>query len=473
MCLHIPQLPLDVFRHSGSDDVPLAVCGTGRHSRVLFCNAPAQRQGICPGLPLAAARALSRSLRSVARNSDAERQALESLAGWATQFTPVVSLSPPDALLLEVEGSLHLFGGLTGLLERARHGLRSLGYVARLASAPTPLAALCLARCGRERHVGDVASLPAALAPLPLSVLDWEQTLVDRLQGMGVHRLAELLRLPRAGLARRLEPACVEDLDRLVGRRPDLRPPWRAPERFRRRLVLPAEVSRAEALSFAVRRLVLELCGWLRGRDAAVQQLEICLYHRDRAVTRLEHGLQRRSRDAEHIAGLLRERLERLSLPGPVLELEMRAERPLAMAATSPDLFTPADGDARADLLDRLRARLGDEAVRGLDVVAEHRPEYAWRSVEAGEASACRPAVAGRPLWLLPVPRRLRTRDGRPCLHGPLQLEPGRERVESGWWDGEEVRRDYFVARDSAGACYWIYRELEGGHGWYLQGLFD
>ncbi len=472
LCLHIPQLPLDVFRHSGSDGIPLAVCSEGRHSRVLFCNALAQQQGISPGLSVAAARALSQSLRAVPRNPVAERAALDSLAAWASQFTSVVSLSPPSALLLEVQGSLRLFGGLETLLDQVRAGLQALGYVVRLASAPTPLAALSLARCARERHIDGVADLPAALAPLPLSVLDWEQSLIDCLQGMGVRRIGEVLRLPREGLARRLGQACVDCLDRLVGRRADPRLSWRAPERFRRRLLLPVEVDGAEALLFALQRLVLELCGWLRGRDAAVQHIEVLFHHRSNDVTRMSVGLYRKSRDAGAITGLMRERLEHLNLPRPVTEIEVRVDSSLPMESCAADLFAAPDKTGQADLLDRLRARLGNDAVRGLSAVNEHRPEYAWRSVEPGAVGE-QSAAPNRPLWLLPVPRRLETQDGWPCLHGRLELAPGRERIESGWWDGDDVRRDYFIARNRSGACYWIYRELDSERHWYLQGMFE
>src|SRR5258705_13977327 len=73
---------------------------------------------------------------------------LENLAAWACQFTPRVSLEPPQALLAEVEGSLRFFGGRDGLLGRLRAGLAALGFEASLAVAATPRAALWLARGG-------------------------------------------------------------------------------------------------------------------------------------------------------------------------------------------------------------------------------------------------------------------------------------------------------------------------------------
>jgi protein ImuB len=86
-----------------------------------------------------------------------------------------------------------------------------------------------------------------------------------------------------------------------------------------------------------------------------------------------------------------------------------------------------------------------------------------------------------RPLWLLAEPQALETdEDGRfPRYEGALAIEEGPERIESGWWDGKDVARDYYVARDPVGVRLWIYRERgrssrssRSGHGWFLHGVF-
>lgn len=472
LCIRIPQLPLEVFTRSGSDEQPLAVCDDGRPASVLFCNPPARRRGICVAMPVAAARALAHELRVCCRDRKVEAEALRSLAAWAYQFSSQVSLYPPFALLLELRRSLTLFGGYTALLERIRAGLGELGYQTRLAAAPTPLAAYSLACCGSEQHIETRSALAGALAPLPLSVLDWEQALLDRLHGMGVLRLGDLLRLPRDGLARRLGPDSVLYLDRMLGRQPDPQTLYRPPQRFERCLQLPAEVGQSGVLLFALQRLILELCGWLQGQGAGVQELEVRLWHREQAITRLNIGVQRKSRDAEQLLILLRERLQRLELRQPVVEVGLCAERLLPLAAQSLDLFGATHAARQVDLLDRLRARLGSEAVRGLSAVAEHRPEYAWSYSEPGQSEQ---AVNGqqRPLWLLPVPRQLKTDHGWPCLQGRLKLQHSRERIQSGWWDGQDIARDYFIAESLSGSRYWIYRELDGQRRWFLQGLFE
>lgn len=423
-------------------------------------------------MPVAAARALVQQLIVHPRDRRAEHKALHSLAAWAYQFSSQVSLYPPCVVLLEVQGSLALFGGYAALLERIRTGLDALGYSTQIAGAPTPLAAYSLACCNREQHIERLADLASVLAPLPLSVLDWEQALLDRLDGMGVRRLGDVLRLPRDGLARRLGPGSLLYLDRLLGRCADPLVLYQPPTRFRHRLQLPVEVEQAGALLFALQRLVLELCGWLQGQGAALQEFEIRLWHRHQQYTRLTIGVHEKSRDAAQFIVLLRERLERLELAQAVLEVELRADQLLELDAQSLDLFDTRAHKPQVDLLDRLRARLGADAVRGLSAVAEHRPEYAWCYSEPGHSEQCIDDRE-RPLWLLPVPRQLRTDNNWPCLQGRLELQPSRERIESGWWDERDIARDYFIARSASGSCYWIYRELTGERRWFLQGVFE
>jgi protein ImuB len=423
------------------------------------------------GMAVAAARALAHDLIVQPRDLKAEQAALQALAAWCCQFSAQVSLAPPCELLLEVQRSFLLFGGWQSLLDKIRQGLKGLGYGARLASAPTALAALSLARCNREQHVDAAHRLAAALAPLPVSVLDWEQPLIDRLEGMGVRRLGELLRLPRDGLARRFGQHSLLYLDRMLGRCPHPQVPYQLPRTFDRQLPLPAEVTRAQALLFALQRLLLELCGWLAGQGAGVLRIDIRLQHREQQVTRFSLGMQQPGRDAGQLLALLRHRLEHLALPAPVTGVELCADETLRLDARSQDLFDQHK-TGRINLLDHLRARLGERAVTGISAVAEHRPEYAWCYSDPGDSKA-HSNGRQRPLWLLPVPRPLALRNGRPQLQGELRLEAGRERIESGWWDGRDVARDYFIATNPAGSRYWIYRELTGQRRWYLQGVFE
>jgi len=121
-----------------------------------------------------------------------------------------------------------------------------------------------------------------------------------------------------------------------------------------------------------------------------------------------------------------------------------------------------AEHERWARLAERLQARLGPDAVYGLATHPDHRPEYGWRRVEPGEWDPREFRHPGpRPLWLLQAPRPMREDD--------LQLLAGPERIECGWWDGDEARRDYFIARFSDSSLGWVYREAGA---WFLHGLF-
>ena len=105
-------------------------------------------------------------------------------------------------LLLEIAGSLRLFGGLKQLRQEISGGLREQGFAASLAIAPTPLAATWLARAGRRACIRSDANLGSALRKLPLACLNWPAGLRESLTGMGVTSIGDCLRLPRAGFAR-------------------------------------------------------------------------------------------------------------------------------------------------------------------------------------------------------------------------------------------------------------------------------
>jgi protein ImuB len=171
-------------------------------------------------------------------------------------------------------------------------------------------------------------------------------------------------------------------------------------------------------------------------------------------------------------------RLERLDLPAPVRTVALSAVDLRALVQDSgwllaPGPHAPAAPGLHPDpgLIDRLRARLGRDSVRGLALAADHRPECAWRWCEPGERGTGIPRP-DRPLWLLADPLPLERRDGRPWLAGALDLGDERERIDTGWWDDREVARDYFVATTERGERLWVYREIAGGGGWYLHGVF-
>ena len=388
-----------------------------------------------------------------------EREALASAAAWACQFTPRVSLEPPQGLVAEVEGSLRFFSGFDSLRRKIQEGLEDLGFRAALACAPTARAALWRAAGGG-----------AALEDLPVAVTGLGPEALALLAGLGARTIGELMWLPRAGVARRFGQGLVEQLDRALGRSCEPRAFFVPPASFAQQLELPAPMTEAESAIFAARRLLVQLEGFLAARQAGVRGFCLLLLHPDAAPTRVSVGLASASRGAEHFTRLLLERLQRIELPGPIEAVRLGAGNLELLTGRSGDFFGgPGEsGEAWLRLVERLQARFGDEAVHGLGLHSDHRPERAFRFValkDAGPKEEQGDLAGPRPLWLLETPR--------PLEETEFALLAGPERIESGWWDGGEVERDYFIARTPQNALLWVYRERGLDGGWFLHGLFS
>ncbi len=443
-----------------------------RHPRavVVAANSAARDAGIFPGQPLAGALAVAPALRLVDHDPAQATALLEEVAGWAGRFTPTVSIDPPDCILLEIGSCLTLFGGLDALLALLRDGLAGLGLVHLDGTAPTPLAARWLTRAGHAPVVATPEALANRIPALPLAALGdgagIENGVLSLLHAIGCRNVADVMALPRDALARRQGEAVGTAVDRALGRRPDPRPAHVPPQSYHARLPLLVPTNRSDTLLFLLRRLLAGLSGWLGARHAGVDRLQVILEHEGRhpdSVLEVLCGTP--CRDEQRLLLLIREHLERLPITAEVDALRLQAAAPVPLPALPGDFFDDRNlVRENADLLRaRLRARLGTEAVRQLQVRADHRPEQARSDAAAGGAGSL-PSGA-RPLWLLPQPER---------LHAPgrLVLLDGPERIESGWWEATEVRRDYYVARARDGCLLWIFRELQAPHGWYLHGYF-
>jgi len=416
-------------------------------------------------MPATAALGILGGLHVVERNTEAEQQALQRLAAWCYQYSNQVNIPGDRAgLFLEAGASERLFGRPQGLGSRLERELGQLGYHVMAGSAPTPEAAWLASR--ESLHINSTGAIRQQLAPLPLERLPLDAVQKAAMERMGFRQLRDLLRLPRKALTRRFGPALPDYLGRLLGNRPDPRALYQPPESFASRLELPAEIHTGQALLFPLKRLLEELCGVLRGGDTAVQSLHIVLGHEDHDDTLLELGLQSPSQDSVRLLRVLRERLERLRLPQAVRELRLEAPQLLKFSAGQHSLFMDTPTEQQQDigqLAERLQARLGRESVAGITGVEDHRPEHSWRHRSLNEHPDCT-ALAHRPSWLLPKPRR--------CAIENYEILAGPERIESGWWDGRDCRRDYFIVRDAHGSTLWAFHEYKPRHGWYLHGIF-
>ena len=413
-----------------------------------------------------AAGAEAPAARHVIERAAVERAAMERLAAWAYQWTSLVSYGLDEPLLwLELAASRTLFGGHAALLAKLEAELTQLGYSHACALAPSPTGAALLTQADQQRCVTTRSQLRSRLEMLPLSLLALPQAVLAALHSAGLRRIGQLLALPAAAIARRFGPGSSLYLRQLCATASDPRPAWRMPATYRARFEFDSEVRDTTALLFPLRRLLLEFQGYLRGRDCAVLRFTLEFEHYRHAASGVTIGMSAPCRDAAQLLLLARERLQSVVLPAPVSALRLQALEFTAASVVQADFFGSNAQQLQQLqlLLDRLQARLGDGQVRGLAPAADHRPERAWRLVmpEQSTASPQTPAAA-RPCTLLQSPRR---------IEPPALLLSGPERIESGWWDGADATRDYYVARAGDGARLWVFQDLAEG-AWYLQGLW-
>jgi protein ImuB len=497
LALRFPRLPLEAHRAGATAGAVVVQQG-----RVLVVDEVAAAAGLMSGMRLSTARGMLPELSVVEREPAREAAALDELACFAGSFTPVVCVEACEALLLEVEGCRRLFGGLGNIVDGLRTGCLERGVSVDWGVAPTPLAALWLAR-GHEALAGGVhpaahrdasigadqvrnsaccltrEALSEMLAPLPLAVLGADGPTLQRLAAFGLRKLGGLFALPRAGLARRVGIDLVEELARALGEVPDPRAPFIFPEHFELAIELPGPATEAAMLAFPAQRLLGDFCGWLNARQAgaAACTLRFTPEQRGLPAQQLELRLASPSRDGARFLRILRERLERFSLAAPIGRLALVCDDVLPLPGNTPSLLSVRQLESPLEVLvERLRARLGDAAVHAIAPVAEYRPECASRAAPVGYASEVGRSSPSHPLCLLERSEDLPEIRGQPHRQGEaLELLAGPERIEAGWWDsGEEnavgdVRRDYFIARSKNRECLWIYRDAAG---WHAQGVF-
>ena len=461
-CLLLPHLALDGVLRQRAPKGPLVLVDGPPHARTLVAvNAAARAAGLRVGQRLAAAQALLAQFEVVPCEARDIAHSHALLASTAYRYSGEVCLLP-KAVVLEVSRSQSLFGAWPQIARRLHEDVDALGFRHRLAAAPTPHAAWVLAGF----QDGIVAESPAhsqrLLEAVPLERAHLRARDIETLARMGIRTLGQLWRLPRAGLLRRLGAEVLDHLDRLAGDVPAGLPLYQPPDQVDWGLELPFEVENAAALVFPLRRLTYDLAAYLSIRDGGVQRFTIGLEHREGA-TSVDIGLLSPEREPEVLFEAARGRVATLTLPAPVVALRLMANHLPPFVPEGRDLFDerPVGALPFAQLRERLRARLGEKAVTQLCTTHDPRPERSQR-VGGGEDGSIDPLP--RPTWLLPRPMPLRGASPR-VLAGP-------ERIETGWWDGETVCRDYYIVRTAQGQKAWVFCPPGEQGGWMLHGWF-
>jgi protein ImuB len=476
LCLHFAQLALEVF----GDRDPARPVAIIENQRVHCAN----RANLEPGLALTTAHALYPDLQALERQPVREAEWLDGLAHWAYQFTPMVVIDTDNCLLLEIGSCRQLYRGITPLLEQLRDTLQQRGHQCREGLAHTPKAAWLLAHYSsapalRNEQI-DKKSLRAHIDAVPAALLQIDTKKIDALQHMGINTLGAMRALPLAALGKRFGADSIRYLQQLWGRHPDPQVYFTPTPQFRQGLAFIDGIYDRNMLLFPMKRLIHALCDYLRARQLHCHTLRWQLFDAHRVQAEIHIELSRVQNDWRTLLELTQLQLDQVALSGAVFSIGLHSADFFTAAPVSENLFADAGDHLAAGhaLLDRLRARLGSDALQQVQMQASLWPEHAAQTVALDNTHTAHSAAAEnvapqnpRPLWLLPKPQRLRERDGLLIWHSALTVLRGPERVDSHWWREQYNERDYYIARNGDGSLCWIFRDRTAQQ-WFLHGLF-
>jgi protein ImuB len=468
LCLRFQQLPLEALtrQQSGAEQA----CAVLEKQRVLLANGCAAELGITAGMGTATARALADGIQLLERDTTAEQRSLQQLCCWAYSVSPCLYSYREDSLLLEIGGCLALFKGLEHLLRQVRAELSSRSYSYRMGLAATAKGAWLLSH---DEQADYQASLSQQLAPLPLKLLVDFPKQVASLAKAGLWSFGDILPLSQQALGRRCGKNFTHFLQQVLGTAEDPQVAFLPPATFADDYWFGYEVKANQELLPAAQLLLQSLCQFLRNTQLQGQHIEWQLYGINREVRHLQVHCSLPQASWQEWYQLTSLKVDQLQLDIGIEGVGLQCENLRPGNSQTRDLFSPAEQrEPLHSLLDRLQNRLGLQSVEKIACRDEHLPEFAsFASCDTSDNErAAIPAFYQRPFWLMPEPQRLRQSPRHLYWNGRLTLGEGPERIEDNWWLNA-VSRDYYIARDTLGQQYWVFRDRLQDN-WFIQGIF-
>jgi protein ImuB len=471
---------------------------------VVAMSSSAAAMGVRPGLTLTESRALCPDLANAEHDPARDARALEALARWMMRFTPVVALPETpkdeseitnlksqisDSIYLDLTGCERVFGGVSNIVRDVITSLNRLRLSASVAVASTPGAAWALASFSDDGRIITRDDLSGVLATLPVAGLRLEDDLLESLHHLGIETIGQVMSLPRHALPSRFGPQLLHRLDQALGRIDEPLVPLMYVASIEARMDFDGAVDSIETIYLVFKRLIGDVVSELAQRGCGAREIEIEFFRAYAQTIKHTIGLSRPSRDPVNLFNLIRCATENLDGGGDgflgIRLFVARAERISDEQIALLDQELYAGEIELAQLIERLRVRMGEGAIATPTLVESHLPERAWTETTIDVAPVPRQEQhSTRPLQLVPEPIDIAVmvspsedRDGRPILFRhdnqvhELRHAIGPERISGEWWRGHDRTRDYFDVEDEDGRRFWVFRVQETNR-WYLHGMF-
>jgi protein ImuB len=493
LSIWFPRLASDISLRGRPAEGAFALTHRAGNADHLHClNPAASARGLFRGMALADARAICPDLATRPSDLAREQATLAALRRLATRYAPMVARDGVDGLMADISGVPHLYGGEAALRDDLHARLERAGLHAASAIAETRGAAHALAR-----HGGGIVPegrLAGGIGHLPVAALRVDPDTAEALIRVGLSRVADLIGLPRAPLARRFGPGLVLRLDQALGVQAE--PVAAEPEapHFGVRMTLPEPIGLQADVMAGLARLLDRLCAKLALHRQGARQLRLELRRVDRGTAQVEIGLARPMRDPARMAALFARGVDEIDAGFGIDALRLTAplteDLPPEQLGGGPAL---RQQDALADLLSSLGNRIGFDRVLRLQPAESLIPERSFLLAPAAYSQAEVPPPRtgpSRPAILFP-PEPATAAPGTPPAHFRWRRmrfttlrATGPERITPEWWFDDPAwrsgLRDYWRIETREGPRLWLFTtpQVQGGfvsedqRNWYVQGEF-
>ncbi|MEJ7558477.1 MAG: DNA polymerase Y family protein [Pedobacter sp.] len=462
------------------------------HGRKLVSamNAIAEAEGIEINMPTADAKALVPGLEIIDDKPGRNLKLLKGLGEWCIRYAPIVSIDPPDGLVLDISGCTHLWNGEREYLKEIVNRIKSKGYYARAAIADTVGTAWAISRYGSLSPIIAEGEQIEALLPLSPAALRIEEIVLQRLHKLGLTQIQSFIGMPRSVLRRRFGDDLLLRLGQALGQEEEVIEPLQVQQAHTERLPCLEPIKTATGIEIAIKRLLEKLCGRLIQGGMGLRSAKLLCYRIDGRVVEVSIGTNAASNSQDHLLALFV-----LKIPGiaPALGIEL-----FVIEATKIEELIPpqevlwavnpgVNDNSVTELLDRLTVKAG------ATIVNRYLPdEHYWpeRTTKLASSIDEKPAISWhnnpRPTQLLTKPERIEVSvpipDYAPMLfrykgvtHN-IRKADGPERIEREWWMDEGEHRDYYQVEDEMGQRYWLFRsghyQNEKAQQWFIHGYF-
>jgi protein ImuB len=312
-----------------------------------------------------------------------------------------------------------------------------------------------------------------------------------KLRKVGIRSIGHIVSQPRHSILPRFGKESLLRLDQALGREKEILTLIQPVEPYEERLPCLEPIRTNTGIEIALTRLLELLCHRLKNDTKGLRSAVLTGHRVDGALQQISIGTTRASYNIKHLFQLFAEKIPEMEpdlgfeifvLEAPKVEDHSPLQESLWGGACT------VDSPVVAELLDRLTNKAGVDIVHRYLPAQHHWPDRSTRLAKSldEKPGIAWPQARPRPIHLLHRPEPIEVTAPIPDyppmnfrykgkLH-IIQKADGPERIEEEWWIQDVRHRDYYVAEDTEGGRYWLFRSghyIDGQPArWYLHGFF-